>query len=84
MRHTLLLIFVVFLFSRCGNRQEVRAKVFERKEIESNRLIIKYGYQVNGKTFTDSAVIKNVVIGGDSINVIIDPDNPEKGLPDLK
>jgi len=67
----------------CDSQETVRAKVFERKRIEKDRLLIKFGYLVNDKAYTDSAVIKNIVIKSDSINVIIDPSNPTKGIPQI-
>ena len=67
----------------CKDQQIVKAKIFERKEIEKDRLLVKYVYLLNNQLYHDSAIIKNVVIGNDSIRVIIDPSNPAKGIPDL-
>lgn len=74
---------VIFSILACRDQQQVRAKIFERKEVSENRLIIKYQYTLAGKTYIDSASVKNVVIGNDSINLIIDPANPQRSLPDF-
>lgn len=73
-----------FLFVvSCGKRQEVKAKIYERKEMANNRLLIRFHYLVNNISYVDSATIVNKVLPGDSIKVIIDPEKPAKGLPDL-
>lgn len=45
--------------------------------------MIKYKYNTATKKYIDSASVKNVVIGSDSINIIIDPGKPERSLPDF-
>ena len=77
------IIVLLFLTTSCGNHERVKANIFERREIEKDRLLIKYRYTVNGDSYTDSTIIKNVIIGNDSINVIINPSDPSKALPDL-
>ena len=85
MKSNLLLILVLlFPVPSCRSQQSVKAKIFERKQIEENRLLIKFGYVVNEKEYIDSSIIKNVVLASDSINVIIDPANPAKAIPDFK
>lgn len=74
----------LILIISCGKRQEVRAKIYERKELANNRLLIRYHYLVNSTSYTDSATVANKVLPNDSINIFIDPENPAKGLPDLK
>ncbi|MBA2761586.1 MAG: hypothetical protein H0U39_06450 [Segetibacter sp.] len=59
----------------------MKAKIFERKEIRGDKLMIKYNYVANGQLYIDSATINNRVIPGDSIIVTIDPSNPGKGSP---
>lgn len=73
----------LLLVISCGKRQEVRAKIYERKELANNRLLIRYRYLVDSTSYTDSATVVNKVLPNDSINVFIDPKNPAKGLPDL-
>lgn len=73
----------LFSILACRGHQEVKAKIFERKEVSENRLIIKYQYTLAGKTYIDSAAVKNIVIGNDSINLIIDPADPQRSLPDF-
>lgn len=77
-----MLIIVSFLYG-CGRQQQLKAKIFERRELRGNRLMIRYRYEVNGKLFSDSATIANVVIGSDSISIIINPSNPGKSIPDI-
>ena len=71
------------LFAGCGQQQQVKAKIFERRDLQSNRLMIRYQYLVNDKLYIDSATVANVVINTDSIFVIIDPSHPEKAIPDF-
>lgn len=76
-------LLFLFLLLACKDEQKLKAKIFERKEVEDNRLMIKYKYNAKGRSFIDSATIKNIVIANDSINVIIDPANPGKASPQL-
>ncbi len=73
------IIVTIFFITSCRNQQQVKAKIFERKEVSKNRLMIKYEYTAAGKTYIDSASVKNIVIG--TINLIIDPANPQRSLP---
>ena len=75
-------IFLVALTS-CESKQKAKAKIFERKEVEDNKLMIKYAFSVKGETITDSAVIENNVIGTDSVSVTFDPDDPSKNTLDI-
>ncbi len=72
------------LFLACKDRQKLKAKIFERKEIQDDKLMIKYKYVANGQSYIDSATIENKVIGSDTINVTINPSEPEKGSPQLQ
>ena len=84
MRCTILRVLVMFcLFASCGQQQQLKAKIFERKDLKGNRLMIRYQYLVNEKTYVDSATVANVIINTDSISVIIDPSNPGKSIPDI-
>ncbi|WP_018617046.1 hypothetical protein [Segetibacter koreensis] len=82
MKYGLAALIIMSFFS-CRHRQEVKAMIFERREITQNRLLLKYKYMVEGKTYIDSAFVRNIVIGSDSINIIIDPANAQKSLPDF-
>lgn len=73
-----------YLFCGCGKQQQLKAKIFERRELKGNRLMLRYRYQVNKDYFSDSATIANVVINTDSILIIIDPDHPQKSIPDIR
>jgi len=84
MRYIIPGLVVILLFcSGCTQKQQLKAKIFERKEISDKRLMIKYRYMVGSRTFVDSASVKNIVIGSDSINIIFDPQNPKASLPDF-
>ena len=67
----------------CKSQNIVEAKIFERKEQDGNKLLIKYNYSVEGKQYTDSARIDNVVIEGDMIPVKFETSNPAKAVPQL-
>jgi hypothetical protein len=78
-------MFLIFSFIYgCGKQQQLKAKIFERRELRGNRLMIRYHYEVNGRLFSDSATIANVVIGVDSISITVDPSNPGKSIPDIR
>ncbi len=77
------LIIVVSIAAACGRSDAAKAKVFERKELNNDQLLIHYTYRVDNKTFTDSATVTNKVIPTDSINIVVDPQNPGKSFPDF-
>lgn len=78
-----ILIAAAFFLSACKHKEQVKAKIFERKEVNKNRLIIKYRYVAGDRIYIDSASVRNIIIGNDSINIIIDPANPQRSLPDF-
>jgi hypothetical protein len=80
----LTLVFILLVVVSCHNQKIVKAKIFERRQLEDARLLIKYRYNIGGKNYTDSAVIKNTVVSTDSINLIINPTQPGKSIPDLQ
>ena len=75
--------FAFFVISACGKKEEAKGIIFERKELPNNRLLIRYHYTFNDKTFYDSATVSNKVLPIDSINVILDPSAPTQALPVL-
>lgn len=77
------LITAIFFLSSCRHHQQLKAKIFERRELSKNRLVIKYKYLINNKVYIDSASVKNIIIGSDSINIIVDPSLSGTSLPDL-
>lgn len=81
--HFILFSFLLILIS-CNNQNIVDAKIFERKEQEGNRLLIKYQYTIDGSQYIDSAIIENVVLEGDSIPVKFKVDNPQKAIPQIE
>ena len=76
-------MIIIAVFSACGQHELLKAKIFERKELPGNRLMIRYQYTVGEKTYKDSATVPNLVIKSDSIRIIIDPSKPFKSIPDL-
>lgn len=73
----------IFFITACRQQQHLKAKIFERRELSKNRLLIKYRYITGNKVHIDSASVKNTIISNDSISIIIDPSHPGKSLPDL-
>ncbi len=73
----------LIVFISCGKQQKVKARIFERKQVDKNRIMIYYEYSLNNKTYRDSEIIRNFVINKDSIDLIIDPSSPGKGVPDF-
>lgn len=83
MNYRVSILSAAFFLTACNQQQRVKAKIFERRELAKNHLVIKYKYLIDNKIYIDSATVRNTVIGNDSINVIIDVSNPSKALPDL-
>lgn len=77
-------LFTVLLLSACNSEQTASAHIFERKQVDSTQLMIKYNYSINDKQYTDSATIDNTVLKHDTITVKVDANSPEKSIPDLK
>jgi hypothetical protein len=75
-----LVTFLILLVS-CRGGENVKARIFERREIRNDKLMIKYRYVINRQSYIDSATIENRVISGDSIDVTIDPSNPGESAP---
>ncbi len=69
------------LFLACKDRLKLKAKIFERKEVQGDKLMIKYKYVANGQFYVDSATVENKIIASDTINVTIDSSEPEKSSP---
>lgn len=78
-----ILLFLLICFLSCRDQEKVKAKIFERKQVEKNRLLIHFQYQVGSSIYKDSAIIRNTIIRNDSIDLIIDPANPGESIPDL-
>ena len=79
-----LVISIIVLGLACKSQNRVDAKIYERKEEEGNRLLIKYQYQVNGKDFRDSATINNIVLDSDTISIKYETDHPERTTPEVR
>jgi hypothetical protein len=77
-------VAVLLLIVSCKNQQSVKAKIFERKEVEGNRLLIGYKYVFDNKEYIDSAIITNVVVESDSISVMVNPKSPAKSTPEIE
>jgi hypothetical protein len=77
-------VIILSFFAGCKQHEQLEAKIFERKRLEGNRILIRYEYRLNNKLYTDSATMANVVMNTDSIRVIIDPANPGKSIPDIE
>jgi hypothetical protein len=77
----IIIAVATFIGEGCKREQRVKAKIFERKELPGNKLMIKYIYQIDNSSFRDSATIKNIVINEDSIEVKINSSKPAKTIP---
>jgi hypothetical protein len=78
---SLTVLTLAALLFGCKANHHADAKIFERKEVEGNKLMIKYNYQVAGKPHTDSAIIKNKVLEGDTITVKYKASQPGNATP---
>ncbi|MCW3081407.1 hypothetical protein [Segetibacter sp.] len=78
------LLLIVIILVACGQHGQLRAKIFERREMAGNRLMIRYQYIIDDQTYIDSATVANTIINSDSITVLIDPSNPGRSIPDIK
>jgi hypothetical protein len=81
MKRIFTVLSVAVFMVACSNKSLVRARVYERKEVTNNLIMIKYSYKANGKTLIDSATVRNQVMEGDSINVAVDFRKPGKSKP---
>jgi hypothetical protein len=78
-------IFSILVFvSACNRGEQVKAKIFERRETAENSLLIRYEYMIDNKRKTDSATVENMVINDDFIILVPDPQNAGKWVPDIK
>ena len=84
MKSILTSILILAFFVACSNKSYVKARVYERKEVTDSLIMIKYRYMAKGKTFTDSATVRNKVMEGDSIKVSLDFKRPEKSKPSFE
>jgi hypothetical protein len=79
-----LVLLLAFIVTSCKQQQQpLKGRIFERKEVDSTMLMIKYRYVVNGKENIDSVTINNRKIDNDSINLMTDPSNPGKAVPQI-
>lgn len=74
-------LVIVLAVAGCVRKAPVKGSIFERKELAGDKLLIKYQYTYNNKTYRDSASIMNHVLGTDSIELIVDPSKPQKSAP---
>ncbi len=79
----LALIVIVSLVFACRHKEQLQATIFERRELNDSSLIILFRYKIGDQRHSDSAIIKNVIISNDSINLIADPSNPGRWIADL-
>ena len=77
------LLVMALGFVSCNRQKQANAIIFERKEIDSGQLMIKYSYSYNDVNYIDSATINSKVVVGDSIVVGVTVDSPEKSIPML-
>lgn len=84
MKHSLIaLALTALILGSCKRDNLIKAKIFERRELARNRLMIYYHYNFKNRIYTDSASVTNNIIKNDSILVLIDPSNPSSGEPQL-
>lgn len=76
------LVFVIVAVA-CNEKKKTMAKIFERKEISENNLMIKYAFVADKKIITDSTIIKNQPINSDSITISYDQSNPQNHTPQV-
>ncbi len=83
MKYRIVILITVFILTACSQRQQMKAKIVERKEMPGNRLKIEYRYTINNKSYVNSTIINNVIINSDSINITVDPSHPDIATPEL-
>ena len=83
---TILIVTYAFTvaFSACNSGTTASAHIFERQQIDSNKLMIKYRYSIDNKEYSDSATIENRVLHKDTITVKVDKGNPAETTPQLE
>ncbi|HEX8333567.1 MAG TPA: hypothetical protein VF622_13185 [Segetibacter sp.] len=80
---TILLTLIFSTITACNTKQTATANIFERREVEENKLMIKYVFTVKGESITDSAIIDNKVLNSDSVSITYDPTNPSENSVQL-
>ncbi len=78
------IIVLTLAVTSCNQSKNVKAYVFERLHLPDSMLLIKYRFQAGHNMITDSAVIQNVPINNDSIEVQYNAKSPHKSFVDLK
>ena len=73
-----ILVLLTSSLIACNSKQTATAKIFERREVEENKLMIKYAFNVEGRSITDSTIIDNKILNSDSVSVTYDPANPSE------
>src|ERR1700749_5034492 len=66
---------LLLLLTACGTRNKAvsagqpKARIFERKTLPGNKLLVSYSWQKGKVVVNDSAVVDNKIIGQDSVPV---------------
>ena len=68
----------------CNSDQTTKARIFERRQIDSTEIMIKYQYTVDSRQYVDSATISNIILPQDTITVKVSSSNPAKSTPHLE
>ena len=83
MKFIKILLLFLFAFTGCEGKKTTKANIFERREVEENKLMIKYAFSANGTSIIDSTIIDNKVLNTDSIGVTYNPSNPAENALQL-
>jgi hypothetical protein len=75
---------LVLTLQSCTSRKTIDARIYERKEVPENKLMIKYEYRYKNEMHRDSAIVENTIIETDSIILVTKPENGKKAVPVLK
>lgn len=60
----------------CHAKKEVKAIIFQRKEVDSNMLMVHFRYTVKDEQHIDSAIVSNTIIN-DTLELSMDSTPPK-------
>lgn len=71
-------LFSVLLFAACNANKpvETKAHIFERKMLESGKLMVCYSFNNGNVLMKDSIIIENLIIPQDSVAIVFQKNNP--------
>jgi len=73
----------LFSMTACTQHDNKKLKgfIYERKQVQQNKLMLKYRYKLNEKEYRNSITIANQGINSDSVDLKMDNSTDGKAIP---